>query len=81
MPPLAHNGSYYPYIATLGKIEFSAKTESASSVTVDVKEGQVYYIKGTVGMGAFIARPNLAIVSPEIGEKQIAECKLIPEKK
>ncbi len=76
-----YNGGYYPYFAKPGEIEFFAKTESTSSVTLDVKAGQVYYIKGTIGIGFFVGRPHLTVESPEVGEKEIAECKLIPEKK
>jgi hypothetical protein len=55
--------------------------ESRSSVTLDVKTGQTYYIKGEVGVGFFVGRPHLMVVSPEITEKEIADCKLILEKK
>lgn len=74
-----YNGGYFTYFATPGEIEFSAKTESTSSVTVDVKPGQIYYVKGTVGIGFVVGRPHLSLVSPEIAEKEIAECKLIPQ--
>ncbi len=75
---LFSKGQYY---AKPGEIEFTAKTESASSVTLDVKADQTHYIKGTVGIGLFVARPHLVVVPPEVGEKEIAGCKLIPEKK
>lgn len=76
-----YNGGYYPYLAKPGEIEFSAKTESTSAVTIDIKAGQTYYIKGTVGIGIIVGRPHLMIVPAEVGEKEIVECKLIPEKK
>lgn len=76
-----YNGGYYPYFSEPGEIEFWAKTETKSSVTLDVKPGQTYYIKGTVGVGAFVGRPHLMIVEPSAAETEIAECKLIPEKK
>jgi hypothetical protein len=69
-------GVYYPYFAKPGEIEFSAKTESTSSITLDVKPGQTYYIKGTVGVGIIVGRPRLALVSTEVGEKEIIKCKL-----
>ena len=74
-----YQGGYYPYYANPGEIEFSAKTEASSSVTIDVKPGQVYYLRGTVGIGFFVGHPHLDVVSPEIGEKEIQDCKLLPE--
>jgi len=74
------NGGYYPYIAKPGEIEFSAKTEATSSIKIDIKPGQTYYLKGTVGIGFFIVRPHLVVVPPDVGEKEIAGCKLISEK-
>ena len=72
-------GGYYPYFAKPGVTEFSAETESKSAVTIDVKAGETYYIKGTIGIGFFVGRPHLVIVSREEGAKEIAECKIIPE--
>ena len=73
------NGGYYPYFSAPGEKEFWAKTESKSSVTLDVKAGQTYYIKGEVGVGILVARPHLMVVAPEIAEKEIVNCNLIPE--
>lgn len=74
-------GGYYPYFAKPGEVELWAKTESKSSVTLDVKAGQTYFVKGTVGVGILVGRPHLMVVPTEIGEKEIVECNLIPEKK
>lgn len=76
-----HNGGYYPYFVKPGEVEFWAKTESRSAVTLDVKAGEVYYVKGTVGVGFFIGRPHLMVIPPATAENEIAECKLIPEAK
>jgi len=76
-----HSGGYFPYYSKPGEVEFWAKTESRSAVTIDVKPGQVYYLKGTLGVGFFVGRPHLLVVSADVGEKEIAECKLIPEPK
>lgn len=62
-------------------MELWARTESESAVTVDVKAGEVYYVKGEVGVGFFVGRPHLRVVPREKGEKEIAECTLIPEPK
>jgi len=74
-------GGYYAYLAKPGEIEFSAKTESSSSITIDVKPGETYYLKGTIGIGFFVGRPHLVVVTPEVGENEIVKCKLLEEKK
>ncbi|MBI5577083.1 MAG: hypothetical protein HY896_12065 [Deltaproteobacteria bacterium] len=73
-----HSGGYFPYYSNTGENEFWARTESRSSVTLDVKPGGVYFVKGTVGVGFFVGRPHLIVVPNEIAEKEIVECKLIP---
>lgn len=75
-----YNGGYYPYFSGPGEKEFWAQTESKSSVTLDVKPGETYYIKGEIGVGFLIGRPHLMVVAPEIAAKEISECKLIPDK-
>jgi Protein of unknown function (DUF2846) len=75
------NGGYYAYFAKPGENEFQAATESISSVTLDVKPGQTYYIKGTLGIGFAVGRPRLAIVPADVGEKEITNCKCLGVKK
>jgi hypothetical protein len=74
-----YSGTYYPYLSEPGEIEFSAKTEASDSVTLDAKAGQIYYLKGTVGIGFFVGHPHLTVVSAEEAEKDIVDCKLLPE--
>lgn len=74
-----HNGGYYPYVATPGELELWAQTEAKSSVTLDLKAGETKYVKGTVGVGFFVGRPNLRLVDPAVAAAEIKECKLIPE--
>ena len=76
-----YNGGYYLYFPKPGEVEFWAKTESKSSVTLDIKPSQTYYIKGTVGVGLLVGRPHLMVVAPDVAEQEITKCKLIPEKK
>jgi hypothetical protein len=73
-----YNGGYYPYFSAAGEKEFWAETESKSSVTLDVKPGETYYIKGELGVGLLVHRPHLMPVDPGIAEKEIVDCKLIP---
>ena len=72
-------GGYFAYHAPPGKVAVSAKTEATTSATVEAKGGDVYYVKGTVGIGVLVGRPYLTLVSKEVGEKEIASCKLVPE--
>jgi hypothetical protein len=48
-----------------------------SAVTLDVKAGQVYYVKGEAGVRYFVGRPRLQVVSPEQGAGEIRHCTLI----
>ncbi|HYA19833.1 MAG TPA: hypothetical protein VEG25_04205 [Burkholderiales bacterium] len=73
-----HSGGYYPYFAKPGELELWAKTEARTSVTLDVKAGETYYVKGTVGVGFVVGHPHLTIVSKDVGEAEIVECKLEP---
>ena len=48
-----------------------------SAVTLDVKAGQVYYVKGEAGVRYFVGRPRLQVVTREQGESEIPQCTLI----
>jgi len=75
-------GGYYVYISEPGQIEFSAfeiglmAPTSVSSITVDAKAGQAYYLKGAHGKGLG-GRAHLESVSPEVGVNEIVNCKVI----
>jgi Protein of unknown function (DUF2846) len=71
-------GGYFVYHAAPGELEFSAKTEARTSVTVDAKAGQVYYVKGSIGVGVLVGHPHLVLVANDVGEREIAACKLAP---
>jgi hypothetical protein len=72
-------GGYFLYLSTPGEVEISAKTEAKTSVTLDAKAGQTYYIKGTIGVGVFVGHPHLTVVDNEIGAAEIAKCSLVPD--
>ena len=72
-------GGYFPFYAKPGEVDLSAATEAESSITLDVKAGQVYFVKLHIGMGFIVGRPYLTIVDNDLGEKEIADCKLIPK--
>jgi len=70
------NGGYLTYLADLGPVIFSAKTEAKAEVTIDIKAGETYYIKGDIGMGFFVGHPKLSVVHKITGESEIVHCKL-----
>ena len=72
------SGGYFVYYAKPGENEFSAKTEAKTSVTVDAKAGETYYVKGTIGMGVFVGHPHLLQVAGDVGSQEIVKCKLVP---
>ena len=65
---------YYPYITDPGEVELNASTESAASITLDVKPAETYFVRASVSAGFFIGRPRLQVVTREEGEREIAEC-------
>jgi hypothetical protein len=70
-------GTYYPFITEPGRIEFTAKTMGTTSLVLEAKAGETYYIKGSVPPG-FSPTPSLVLVSTEVGTSEIANCKLMP---
>jgi len=71
------NGSYFVYHVIPGTHTFSAATEVTKTVTINVRAGQTYYIEGTLGMGAFVGRPELTIVSEQQGPGDLAGLKRV----
>jgi hypothetical protein len=71
---------YYPYVSDPGEVELWAQTESKASITLDVKAGEVYYVKASVSVGLLVGRPRLNLVSALEAEEEIVDCKLlVPE--
>ena len=79
---LAH-GSYSPYMADPGEIEFKSKVTGAlsESLTLDAKAGQTYYLKTIIRAGVIVGQAILTIMPPEEGEREIGECNLVLDKK
>lgn len=70
-------GGYFVYHAPPGEVEFSAQTEAKTSVTLDARAGETYYVKGTIGVGFFVGHPHLTVVSNEVGAREVAACSLV----
>ena len=73
LPP----SGYFVYRALPGELTLEQHNEATTSVTFDVKAGETYYVKGSVGTGFLFGHPHLVIVAKEDGEREVRECKLI----
>ncbi len=73
------NGYYYPLIVTPGKYRFWSKmaSEAESSILMDVKEGESYYVYISISMGVWIGRPTLEEVLQDRAYPEITTCKLV----
>jgi hypothetical protein len=70
---------YFVYLAKPGEVEFSARTEAKTSVTLDIEAGKTYFIKGTIGVGVFVGHPHLVVVPSDVGGAEITDCTLVPD--
>lgn len=70
-------GGYFPYLSDPGPVHFEVSTEVTNTADVTVEPGIEKYLKATVGIGLFVGHLKLSEVSPEIGKKEIIECKLL----
>jgi hypothetical protein len=69
------NGSYVKVDVPKGKNEIWGKTEAKSSIMLDIKEGDIQCVKGSVGMGLFIGHPHLEIVDMKLCKSEIFSTK------
>ncbi len=49
------------------KVRIWAKTEAKTEITLDVAQGEDYYIECDVAMGIFVGRPDLRVTDPRFG--------------
>jgi hypothetical protein len=68
-------GGYIALVAEPRETEFSARTEATTSITLDLEPGETYYLKGGVGVGFLIGRPQLTLVDDVVGASEIQKCK------
>ena len=62
------NGEKFKYkITDFGKHEFWAKTESKTSVIIDVKKGQEYFVECGLSMGIAVGKPKMSLVENALG--------------
>ena len=69
-------GGYHPFVIDPGDVTCSASTESTSTVRVDARSNEAAYLQERIGLGFFVGRPHLQVMSPEEGERAAHECKL-----
>jgi hypothetical protein len=73
------NGEKFEYkISDFGKHEFWGKTESRTSVIIDIEKGQEYFVRCGINMGIAVGRPEMYVVENELG---ISEYESLKEKK
>ena len=54
------NGAYFVQVTDPGKHTFTAKTENTSKLTLEIDDGETYYVKGGLSMGLIVAEANIA---------------------
>lgn len=69
------NGGYVEIDVPAGENEIWGKTEAKSAVTLDIKNGDIHCVKGGVGVGFLVGRPNLEIVDMNRCKAEITETK------
>ena len=70
------NETYYPLFQPVGEVTFWTRGEFKSTVTLNIEEGEEYYVYIYMLPGFLTPNPRLKIVTNEIGEKEIVKCKL-----
>ena len=70
---LRNGGFIEKEITPTENTEIWAKTESKASISLDVKPNEIYCVKGGVGVGFFVGRPNLELVDKALCEKEIID--------
>jgi hypothetical protein len=68
---------YFMWLLPPGKHDFASVTENTSTLNLDAKAGEAYYIWQEVKMGMWAAGSKLQLVDKEIGKKGVEESKLI----
>ncbi len=54
------NGNYFVVEVEPGKHVYTVHSEAKDLLNVEVEAGETFFAKGTISMGAFVGRPNLA---------------------
>ena len=58
--PYLGSGKYYVSAATPGKHEYSTQGEATDRLTLEIEEGETYFVRCNIGMGVMSGRANLS---------------------
>jgi hypothetical protein len=72
------NGSYAVYVTDPGTHLFTIQSEVTDKLTLEIDEGETYYVKQTIGVGIVAGRPRLT--PAEQGEFERLKLKLSTKK-
>ncbi len=53
-------GKYFVVNLAPGTHEFNARSEARDALTLEVEDGETYYVRCTIRMGFMVGRPNLS---------------------
>ncbi len=54
------SGNYFIHLAEPGTHEYTVHSEAKDVLTMELEEGETYFVQGTITMGVFAGRPNLS---------------------
>lgn len=69
------SGVYFAVDADPGVFSFSAATEAKDTMTLEIEEGEVYWIEGKLQVGMWVGQPNLTPSNQATFEKFASKLK------
>jgi hypothetical protein len=70
------NSKYFVVVADPGPHTYVVHSEAKDELTLEVDDGETYYVEGTVAIGIVAGRPNLSPSSQAVFEKASKRLKL-----
>lgn len=75
------SGTYFSVDLPAGSHQFVVHTEAKDTLNLEVAPGQVYYVQGTISMGAFVGHPHLEPSDATAFDEAKGKLKLSPPPK
>jgi len=72
------SGNYFVIDALPGKHTYTVHSEAADNTTLEVEEGETYFVAGSISMGFLVGHPHLAVSTVAAFEEALP--KLEPSK-
>jgi hypothetical protein len=72
------NAGYFPFYAPTGPLTVWPASDPTHSVTLEVKPGETYYLRGSTSVGWSAGHGNLAVVDHDRGQHEVKKCKRLP---